>query len=186
MSSMHNTENGGGVSMPLLDHAKYTKEGPAMNRPLTAVLAIGFLMLASPATQAASDSGRYAMKPTDDGFIRLDTQTGAVSLCKKGDNGFSCAPVPGSEGTQSRRLDELKTENDRLRSEVERLEKHFGISPDAPLDSKPGPQAKGKLQIPTEQDVDQMFDYIEGMLKKFRDRIERLEKESEKKTETPL
>jgi NADP-dependent 3-hydroxy acid dehydrogenase YdfG len=35
-------------------------------------------------------------------------------------------------------------------------------------------------------DVDKLFDYVEGMVKKFKERIERLEREAKKDPEIPL
>ena len=52
-------------------------------------------------------------------------------------------------------------------------------------DSVP-PAPPGNLDMPTEKDVDKLFDYVEGMVKKFKERIDRLEKEAKKKEETPL
>ena len=57
-----------------------------------AIMAIG---VASATYAAAQDSaaGRYTMHQTEDGFVRLDTQTGAVSLCRKEANAWSCRDI---------------------------------------------------------------------------------------------
>ncbi len=47
------------------------------------------------------------------------------------------------------------------------------------------PAPPGDLAVPTERDVDKLFDYVEGMVKKFKERIQRLEKEAQKE-QTPL
>lgn len=155
---------------------------------LTAVLMAPMVLLSSGADAA---SGRYQMTPIEGGFMRLDTETGAVSICKAQAGKVSCTPaedqVPATSGQASAAL---KKENARLRAELERLERHFGLGPNTADPSKPNdlapPTAPSKpLKIPQTEDVDQLFNYIEGMLKKFRERIERLEKEAERET-TPL
>ncbi|BCP51703.1 hypothetical protein K32_03200 [Kaistia sp. 32K] len=58
----------------------------------------------APGSSAASDAeiapraGRYTMVPAAGGFVRLDTQTGAVSHCQRGDAAaggvWHCAAIP--------------------------------------------------------------------------------------------
>ncbi len=40
--------------------------------------------------------------------------------------------------------------------------------------------------MPNERDVDKLFDYVEGMVKKFKERIDRLEREAHKEPDTAL
>ncbi len=81
-----------------------------------------------------------------------------------------------------RELARLRAENTDLKAEVKRLEEVAGLS------GRGGPQLNSqppeKLQLPTEQDVDQALDYVERMYKKFRDRLRNLE--SSGKPGTPL
>src|SRR3954462_9524474 len=51
-------------------------------------------VLAWPAL-AGDEDGRYRMIPTADGFLKLDTRSGAVSECKPGREGYQCPLVPG-------------------------------------------------------------------------------------------
>ena len=56
-----------------------------------------FLMFA-PSAQAQtapdSENGRYTFSQVPDGMLRLDTRTGAVSLCARKEAGWSCNTVP--------------------------------------------------------------------------------------------
>jgi hypothetical protein len=143
-------------------------------------MAIG---LASATYAAAQDSaaGRYTMHKTEDGFVRLDTQTGAVSLCRKEANAWSCRDIadatpPQTEdngGTESNDVTQLRRENRALREEITRLEELLGLR-DPPAGE---PQKRHGFKLPTEKDVDQAFDYFESMLRKFQERLKRLEKE---------
>ncbi|MCV0367824.1 hypothetical protein [Filomicrobium sp.] len=138
-----------------------------MHRAILRAGAISLVALTAPAVFAQSDSTRYTMAPTDDGFVRLDTVTGAMSLCSKGDAGWSCKPMENSGKDPQSDIDKLKSENAELRAELRRLEDEF-------IDGKRGLSGapKPEFQLPSEEEVDQAVDYLEGMIKKFRERFE--------------
>ena len=110
--------------------------------------AIAAIALASATYAAAQDSaaGRYTMHKTDDGFVRLDTQTGAVSLCRKDGDSWSCrdiseATAPAAKengGATSNDVTQLREENRALREELTRLEELLGLR-DAPNGQAPKP-----------------------------------------------
>jgi hypothetical protein len=129
------------------------------------------------AAQMRDAPGRYTMQPVDGGFLRLDTQTGAVAMCRPGAGGaVACQPAE-SEQTLAGELSRLRAENIELKAEIKRLEKIAGV-PD-----RTGPPAS-ELKLPSEQEVDQALDYVERMFKKFRDRLRNLDAPS--KPGTPL
>lgn len=138
-----------------------------MHRAILRAGAISLVALAAPAVFAQSDSTRYTMAPTDDGFVRLDTVTGAMSLCSKDDAGWSCKPMANGEKNSQSEIDKLKSENAGLRAELQRLEDEF-IDGKQGLNGAPKPEFK----LPSEEEVDQAVDYLEGMIKKFRERFE--------------
>jgi hypothetical protein len=149
---------------------------------LALALALPSFMLPA-AAQVREAPGRYTMQPVDGGFLRLDTQTGAVAMCRPGTGGtVDCKPAEAKESGLLGELARLRTENADLKAEIKRLEEVAGLS------GRSNPQLNAqppeKLQLPTEQDVDQAMDYVERMYKKFRDRIRSLERES--KPGTPL
>jgi len=53
---------------------------------------------APPAAADAARPGRYTMVPAEGGFVRLDTETGTVSHCRRGDAAsgsvWTCAAIP--------------------------------------------------------------------------------------------
>jgi len=59
----------------------------------------------------------------------------------------------------------------------------LGIGPELPDETGP----TTKFELPSEKDVDRAFDYLEGMLSKLRERMEKLEKQHHGRGEgTPL
>jgi len=132
------------------------------------------------------------------GFIRLDRETGAMSICSGKEGEWACKPMPETDAATKKKLEQLENENRALRSEKGQATPSpqatapsgDTIPPDAPRDGAKGdtipPAPPGDLPMPTERDVDKLFDYVEGMVKKFKERIDRLEKEAKKEPATPL
>ncbi len=134
---------------------------------------------------AAGDdqSGRYSLAPTEGGFVRLDRETGAMSFCTGKEGDWACKPMADAENKLKARVGELEAENKALREQ-----KSAETEPPPPVGALPDsvpPAPPGDLPVPTEKDVDKLFDYVEGMMKKFKERIKRLEREAQKE-ETPL
>ena len=62
-------------------------------------LAIGVAMTVPVLVQAqssmpAGSPGRFTMHPADGGVLRLDTQTGALSMCKQVSGSWTCSILP--------------------------------------------------------------------------------------------
>jgi len=144
---------------------------------------IAFSMLAPMAigcAMAAEDKpGRYTMTPTEGGMLKLDTATGVVSLCSRAGAEWSCKLTQDGETTLRKEIEGLKAEVEVLKDQLKTTEEIAGLG-----DPDKGGSKRGVTQLPTEKDVDQAFDYFEKMVKKLRERLNRIE--SEKKPGTPL
>lgn len=155
----------------------------------TLVLATLLVAVAISAAQAQdSRGGRYTMHKTDDGFVRLDTETGAIALCQKSDAGWGCKPISGASASPSEpqqfeprdEVDRLARENADLKAEIRRLDELLSLrgNRDRPA------TAPHDFKLPTEQEVDQALNYVERMLRKFQERLKRFEDNSGSSTET--
>lgn len=138
-------------------------------------LPLALFCWATAASAADDKPGRYTMTPSGDGMVRLDTDTGEVSLCARKDGDWACQPMAENGKALRSENDRLMAENKGLKDEIKRLEETLGI--DAPKLGDEGPSLapKGKIELPSEEDMDKAFDYFEGMIKKFRDRLKKLE-----------
>ena len=140
-------------------------------RAVAAAVLIGLAITPAPAAppadvQPAESERRFAMHPVEGGFVRLDTTTGAVSLCTRRGSGFTCEAVPDERG-QQQEIERLKAENKTLVEENRRL-----------VDESFRNTGKKRFELPSEADVDKGLDYLERMFRKFRDRIRDLDKGS--------
>lgn len=157
-----------------------TRNASAPHRTSAAAFAFvtGLSVLVS--TAAAADDvrkGRFTMTPADGGFVRLDTETGALALCAKNGDQWACAPMPDAQQSQAREIERLQAENKALKDEIRRMEDVMGLG--EPKPGQPpvagGERPKGGLELPSEKDVDKAFDYVQRMLKKFQERMRELE-----------
>ena len=136
-----------------------------MHTPRILFSAIALAMLIGAAPDADQAGGRYRMTPAEGGaFLRLDTQTGAMSVCQRKDGRWACEAVP-----DERRA--LETEIDRLKSEVKRLEELLALPDPGTPDGKRAQRSGPKLSLPSEEDIDRAMDYAQRMMRKFKERM---------------
>lgn len=147
--------------------------------PLAGVAAIAALAQSLPPTE-----GRYALQQVDGGVIRMDTQSGALSLCKKqSGEQWACESLPDERKALQLEIDRLAKENGELHAEMKRLE-------DDLRKERHGPDARGADghgpvigKLPTEDDVDRAMSYLKGMYKKLKEKLKEFEDLEGKKTE---
>lgn len=168
--------------MPTQIHGRWTSGRPW--------LVGGLAALAAAPAWAAESPGRYTMSPAEGGVVRLDRETGAMSFCSGPEGNWTCTPMPETESALRKRIEELESDKRALEAE-RRLRDAPGPGAKVPDAGEPPaadavPPPPGDLPIPTERDVDKLFDYVEGMVKKFKERIDRLEREAKKEPEAPL
>jgi hypothetical protein len=120
------------------------------------ILVCATLVLAPAAAQEAND--RYRMTPTPDGFLRLDSRTGAVSECKRGADGYQCRLVPDEQAALDKEIDRLATENAELK---ERL----GVA--APEKRERSARPDQRNLLPPKEEVDRALGMMETFLRRM-------------------
>ena len=96
-----------------------------------------------------------------------------MALCKRRGEKWACEDMDDSQRRLLSEIEKLRSENDILKAQVEHLEATLGLGEG----QETAPQAGAPLKLPTEEEVDKAFDYLEAMLRKLRDRLEKLNKE---------
>ena len=90
-------------------------------------------------------ASRYAVQPSDDGFIRLDTQTGAVSHCGRRAGVWFCEKLVEDQTALERRLEELAARVDALSKQVDALAARPPAAPPPPAQVVESPDFTTKL-----------------------------------------
>ncbi len=176
---------------------------PKLNRfrDLVAVCGLAGLSCALAAdvclAQAAmppQSTGRFTMHPVDGGMLRLDTETGTMSMCKahsgqgagQGASGqWACQSLPDERAALDKEIGRLSQDNKDLQGAVKRLEDLAGIPSDTPKgDRRAGaPKFPSTDKLPTPDDVDKAMSYLQSMLKKFKEKLKDFEDLDGKRTE---
>lgn len=102
----------------------------------------------------ASDNGRYAMQQTPEGFLRLDTRTGKVSLCTVKDGAARCALAADERDAYDREIAALKAERDAARAGGKLAQDKSA----APTDDK---TAGSGPRLPTDAEIDRTLSVME-------------------------
>lgn len=123
-----------------------------MTVKFTMALVSAFLALPVAAMAGAED--RYRLERTEDGYVRMDTRTGEMSLCRERSGELVCRA-----GTDERKvhLDEMERMDARLKLLEDRL---------AALEAKPG---NPSVTLPSEEDFEQTLGLMERFFRRFVD-----------------
>lgn len=122
-----------------------------------------------------SDEGRYTFSKVADGFVRLDTQTGEVSLCGQRAVGWACAAVPEDRAVLESEIVRLRHDNAALKRDLlsRGLPLPAGIAPEPPLAGS----GDGAPQLGGNPDLDRMMAFVDKMWRRLVDAIARAQKQ---------
>ena len=142
-------------------------------------------MLAGPVLAAPDGKdtpGRYSMTATENGMLRLDTHTGAVSLCTGTAGRWVCRSVADDRLALENEIDRLSVENQRLKAEL--AQRGSDVKPemnhDAQPKAKPQPEAPGSWR-PSEKDVEEFMTFFEKIMKRFKQIAEDMQSDDPEK-----
>jgi hypothetical protein len=137
------------------------------------------LVLATPAfadeAPPSDEGGRYTFNKIADGFLRLDTQTGEVSVCSQRAVGWACLAAPEDRAALEAQIARLRSENAALKKDIlsRGLPLPSGAAPEPPAARDGGPT----VQLPTDADVDRMVAFVGRVWHRFVDAIARAQKQ---------
>ena len=130
------------------------------------------LALAGPATaQSVVREGRYAMVPVEDGFLRLDTGTGAVSRCTGKVGRLACRVLPEEREAYEAEIDRLADSIDELEGRVTVLEENRvpgGLN---------APDGNGESL--SEDEIDKVLTLAEKVMRRFFGFVKELKRDLE-------
>jgi hypothetical protein len=149
-----------------------------MNRPILLLAALLSLSTSASGQDAPAPPGRYQIAPDEDGFVRLDTRTGALTHCGKQEGAWRCDVMAEERSDLEQRLDALAGKVDALTAELDRLtaslsamERKFQASPSPP------PSATAPSVSPREEELDEALSFAERLMRRFFDLVRELKSE---------
>src|SRR6266567_3190030 len=134
-----------------------------------------------------AENGRYALSPTSDGVLRLDTRTGAVSTCSNSGMGWACYAVPDERAALDAEIGRLQADNEKLKSELASREPTVTGKIEEPMpksDSlkKSEPKVaegehKIEIPLPSDRDMDRMMSFLERAWRRLIEMANRVQKD---------
>ncbi|MBV9562962.1 MAG: hypothetical protein JOY90_21350 [Bradyrhizobium sp.] len=140
---------------------------------------------AAAAAEAAPDTrnGRYALQPSGDGMVRLDTHTGEVSTCSNSAAGWACYAVPDERKAMDTEIGRLQAENERLKAQLAARDMGKGdlgkgdLGKGEALPKTADSDRKLTIPLPSDQDIDRAMALIEQTWRRLVDMASRVQKD---------
>lgn len=129
------------------------------------------------ADEATPDNGegRYTFNKVADGFVRLDTRTGEVSLCSKRTVGWACETAPEDRAVLENEIARLRAENGALKKDLlaRGLPLPAGTMPAPPIVQN----GDRTLRLPGNADIDRVVSFVGRVWHRLVDAIARTQKQ---------
>ena len=140
--------------------------------PLLGLALLAFAPSAQAQTTPDTENGRYTFSQVPDGMLRLDTRTGAVSLCAKKEAGFACNTVPDERQALENEIARLQRENGTLKKDM--LAR--GLPLPGGVASAPSAQQRElnlKVPLPSDAEIDRVMSAFEKMWRRIVDMVQK-------------
>ena len=124
---------------------------------LAALILPAALLLATPSHAAEPDPARFQLERSGDHFVRLDKQTGAMSICQDQNGNLVCRMAADERAAYENELD-------RLSERVSKLEKTVA--------------SNGGSNLPSDADIDRTLGIMEKFMRGFMGMAKEFQKEA--------
>jgi hypothetical protein len=115
-------------------------------------------------------SSRYTFNRVNDGFLRLDNQSGQVAFCSPHTAGWACQAVPEDRAALEKEIERLQDEAASLKKEITALR---APSQSAPTDKN----GDAKIKLPTKEDIERARALIEDVWRNLMDMLVNIQKD---------
>jgi hypothetical protein len=134
------------------------------------LFALAFVLSAAASTSLAAEApGRYTMTTVGDNIWRLDSASGAMSVCGRKLDHWACESVTDDALAPKAEIDRLTRENQQLRDKLAKAEE------------KEAEAAPGRKQTPrnpyarfSDDALDEMTDFINTMIRRLQEMVQDL------------
>lgn len=134
------------------------------------------IVLAMLSGASANEPDRYRLEKTDDGFVRMDTRTGEMSICEERWNELVCR-LAADERTA------VQAEIERLQEQMEARVAAAKALEDRVAALENSLAAKLEQSLPTEEDFNRTMGYMESFFRSFMGIVKEFEGEETPKAE---
>ncbi|RVD73132.1 MAG: hypothetical protein E5V62_03350 [Mesorhizobium sp.] len=112
----------------------------------------------------SEETDRYRLEKSANGYIRMDTQTGAMSICEERSGQLVCKMAADERAAFQDEVDKLQTSVKALDERVAKLENSLS--------------ARLESQLPSEEDFNKTLGYMEQFFRTFKDIVKDMDKEN--------
>ncbi|HMB48525.1 MAG TPA: hypothetical protein VKN63_09645 [Afifellaceae bacterium] len=135
------------------------------------LLAFAVMALAAPVNaqdngqsnnQTISQNGRYTLVVVDDGFIRLDTQSGEISRCTGDPDKLTCRLAADERLAYIGEIERLESRIDDLEERTARLE-----STGTATDRAPAMSRNQDFGLPSDEEIDHALGVTDKIFRRF-------------------
>ncbi|MET3791962.1 hypothetical protein [Aquamicrobium terrae] len=117
------------------------------------LIALPLLALLAIPASAQGEAERYRMEKTDDGFVRMDTTTGAMSTCREQSGQLVCRMAADERNVVQDEMERLQSQVKALEDRVAKLENSLA--------------ARLESTLPTEEEFNKTMSYVERFFRSF-------------------
>ncbi|MDZ7824117.1 MAG: hypothetical protein U5K75_08835 [Ahrensia sp.] len=110
------------------------------------------VMLAGGNSAASAQSGRFVMEKTENGYVRMDTQSGTMSICETANGQIVCKMAAD--------------ERSAFDADIAALEDRIAAL-EAKIDGGAGIVATDKNALPSEEEFERGLSYMEKFMRRF-------------------
>jgi hypothetical protein len=157
-----------------------------MGRGLLVMLLLSLGLMAGPAwaqnppQNSATDTEavRFSFHKVDEGFLRLDTRTGQVSLCNHKNLGWACETIPDERAALENEIARLQTGNAALKKDMlgRGLSLPEPVKPEPPL-ARNDSRSDHELKLPSQADIDRVMTFMEKVWRRMIETAHNLQKD---------
>ena len=111
----------------------------------------------------SEETDRYRLEKSANGYVRMDTQTGAMSICEERSGQLVCKMAADERAAYQDEIDRLDNSVKALDARVAKLENSLS--------------ARLESQLPSQEDFNKSLGYMQQFFRTFKDIVKDMDKE---------